>query len=86
MPVRELIQKFDLPVPDEIQKAANDHKYRDFLTVSLVVNKKDVFPDNWIYIHDPNVEVGRIQNFKNWSDDMVPSEEKNLSGARVFLF
>jgi protoporphyrinogen oxidase len=86
MPVRELIQKFDPPVPDEILKAATDLKYRDFLTVSLVVNKKDVFPDNWIYIHDPNVEVGRIQNFKNWSDDMVPSEEKTCLGLEYFCF
>jgi len=86
MPIRELIQKFDPPVPDEILKTANDLKYRDFLTVSLVVKKKDVFPDNWIYIHDPKVEVGRIQNFKNWSKDMVPSEEKTCLGLEYFCF
>lgn len=86
MPIRELIQKFDPPVPDEILQAANDLKYRDFLTVSLVVKKKEVFPDNWIYIHDPNVEVGRIQNFKNWSEDMVPEEEKTCLGLEYFCF
>lgn len=86
MPIRELIQKFDPPVPSEILKAATDLKYRDFLTVSLIVNKEEVFPDNWIYIHDPNVEVGRIQNFKNWSRDMVPSEQKTCLGLEYFCF
>jgi hypothetical protein len=86
MPIRELIQKFDPPVPKEVLEAATELKYRDFLTVSLVIDKPDVFPDNWIYIHDPNVKVGRIQNFKNWSDDMVPSEQKTCLGLEYFCF
>lgn len=86
MPIRELIQKLDPPVQKEILNAGNDLKYRDFLTVSLVVNKADVFPDNWIYIHDPNVQVGRIQNFKNWSSEMVPSEQKTCLGLEYFCF
>ena len=53
MPVRTLIQKFDPPVPDTVLAAADSLKYRDFLTVALVINKEHLFPDNWIYIHDP---------------------------------
>jgi len=86
MPIRELIQKFDPPVPKEVYDAATDLKYRDFLTVSLIIDKPDVFPDNWIYIHDPNIKVGRIQNFKNWSEDMVPSEQKTCLGLEYFCF
>ena len=86
MPIRELIQKIEPPVPNEVLEAATDLKYRDFLTVSLVINKTDLFPDNWIYIHDPNVKVGRIQNFKNWSEHMVPSEQKTCLGLEYFCF
>jgi len=46
--------------------------YRDFITAAVVIDRADVFPDNWIYVHDPGVKMGRIQNFKNWSADMVP--------------
>ncbi len=86
MTIRELIQKFDPPVPKEVYDAATNLKYRDFLTVSLIIDKPDVFPDNWIYIHDPNIKVGRIQNFKNWSEDMVPSEQKTCLGLEYFCF
>src|SRR5262249_43543552 len=60
--------------------------YRDFLTVVLIVNRKDAMPDNWIYIHDPSVKVGRIQNFKNWSPAMVPDPEKTSLGLEYFVF
>jgi len=86
MPVRELIQKMDPPVPDEIKTAANNLSYRDFLTVSLIVNKADLFKDNWIYIHDEDVKVGRIQNFKNWSPHMVPDPNKTCLGLEYFCF
>jgi len=67
MPIKELIQNFKAAVAEEVLKAANGLKYRDFITIALIVNKRNVFPDNWIYIHDPSVKLGRIQNFKNWS-------------------
>jgi hypothetical protein len=73
-------------VPEEVLKAANDLKYRDFITVALIVNKRDVFPDNWIYIHDPDVKLGRIQNFKNWSPYMVPDQNKTCLGLEYFCF
>ena len=86
MPIRELIQKIEPRPPDKVLNAANMLKYRDFLTVSLIINRKDVFPDNWIYIHDPRVKLGRIQNFKNWSPEMVPDPEKTCLGLEYFCF
>ena len=86
MPIRELIAKLDPPPPPEIQAAAKSLQYRDFLTVALVLKRKDLFPDNWIYIHDPEVLVGRIQNFKNWSPDMVPDQDYTCLGLEYFCF
>jgi len=86
MPVKEAIQKFKPDVPKTVLDAANDLKYRDFITVALIVNKRDIFQDNWIYIHDPEVKVGRIQNFKNWSPHMVPNQDKTCLGLEYFCF
>jgi protoporphyrinogen oxidase len=86
MPIRELLQRLTPAAPEEVLKAANDLKYRDFLTVALIVNKAEVFPDNWIYIHDPAVKVGRVQNFKNWSPYMVPDTNKSCLGLEYFCF
>ncbi len=60
-------------------------KYRDFLTIVLVVDQADLFPDNWIYIHEPQVKMGRIQNFKNWSPYMVPDQSKTCLGLEYFV-
>jgi protoporphyrinogen oxidase len=86
MPIRELIQKFDPKVPEPILKAAFDLKYRDFILVALVVNQPRIFADQWIYVHDNRVKVGRIQNFKNWSKDMVPDPNKSCLGMEYFCF
>jgi len=86
MPLREVFQKFKPEVPKEALDAANDLKYRDFLTVALIINKPEVFPDTWIYIHDPDMKVGRIQNFKNWSPFMVPDPKKTCLGLEYFCF
>ncbi len=86
MPMQELVRKMDPPPPDEVREAAEKLGYRDFLTVSLVINKADLFLDNWIYIHDPDVKVGRIQNFKNWSPLMVPDPNKTCLGLEYFCF
>lgn len=83
MPVSEFVKKLD-PVPADVLEAANKLNYRDFLTVCLIVNKTDLFPDNWIYIHSPDVKVGRIQNFKNWSPDMVPDLSMTSLGLEYF--
>jgi protoporphyrinogen oxidase len=69
-----------------VQAAARNLHYRDFLTIALVVNKAELFPDNWIYIHEPGVKVGRIQNFKNWSPHMVPDPARTCLGLEYFCF
>ena len=84
MPVTDFVKKLSPSAPAEVVKAAEQLKYRDFLTVCLIVNQPDLFPDNWIYVHDPSVKVGRIQNFKNWSPDMVPDKNKTSLGLEYF--
>ena len=84
MPVTELSIKLNPHLEPEIRSAAGRLHYRDFLPVCLVVNKRDVFPDNWIYVHDPAVQVARIQNYKNWSPDMVPNEDMSSLGLEYF--
>ena len=86
MPIRELVQALDPFAPKLVRQAAARLRYRDFLIVSLIVNRKEVIPDNWIYIHEPSVHVGRIQNFKNWSPDMVPDPNKTCLGMEYFVF
>lgn len=86
MPIRELIQKLDPPAPKSVRAAATNLHYRDFLIVVLIASKADLFPDNWIYIHDPDVKLGRIQNFKNWSPHMVPDASKTCLGLEYFCF
>lgn len=83
MPLQELVARID-QAPDDVRRAAGQLRYRDFLTVALVINRDDIFPDNWIYIHSPEVKVGRIQNFKNWSEDMVPDRRKTCLGLEYF--
>jgi protoporphyrinogen oxidase len=82
-PVQELVEKLS-PRPISLFHA-RALRYRDFLTVALMVNKTDLFPDNWIYIHDPSVKVGRVQNFGSWSPEMVPAGMSCL-GLEYFCF
>jgi protoporphyrinogen oxidase len=84
MPVTEFINRLDPPPPAEVLAASGRLRYRDFLTVCLIIDQPDLFPDNWIYIHEPNVKVGRIQNFKNWSPDMVPDQSQTSLGLEYF--
>ena len=84
MPISELIRKLDPPAPPEVLAAAEGLTYRDFISVILIVRQPDLFPDNWIYIHSPEVRVGRVQNFKNWSPDMVPDPATSALGLEYF--
>ncbi len=85
MPFTSLARIVDPPVPDEVLAAAADLRYRDFLTVALVVPEERGFPDNWIYIHSPEVKVGRIQNFGSWSPFMV-KDGRTCLGMEYFVF
>jgi protoporphyrinogen oxidase len=82
--MRELADRIE-PKPQTIVEA-NRLNYRDFLTVALMIRSKDLFPDNWIYIHDSKVLVGRVQNFRSWSPEMVPDPTIACVGLEYFCF
>ena len=86
LPIRDLIRAMSPRAPENVIRAAESLKYRDFLTVVLIVDRPQTFPDNWIYIHEPSVKLGRIQNFKNWSPDLVPDPQKTSLGLEYFCF
>lgn len=83
-PMRELAARLQ-PLPATLSQAA-DLRYRDFLTVALMIRSPDLFPDNWIYIHDSKVKVGRVQNFRSWSPEMVPDPAIACVGLEYFCF
>lgn len=86
MPIRELARKLVPQMSAAALDAAEHLNYRDFLVVTLVVKDRDLFDDNWIYIHEPGVKVGRIQNFKSWSPEMIPDASLNCYGMEYFCF
>lgn len=83
-PMRELAARVH-PLPATMPQASN-LRYRDFLTVALMIKSEDLFPDNWIYIHDSKVKVGRVQNFRSWSPEMVPDPDIACVGLEYFCF
>jgi len=85
-PMRELVCGLSPNVSERTKHAAESLKYRDFLTVMLILKERHMFDDNWIYIHDPSVKVGRVQNFRSWSPEMVPDPEKVSYGLEYFCF
>ena len=86
MPIRELVNQIEPRLPREAIAAADALRYRDFLTVGLIVKDQNPFDDNWIYIHDPSVKVGRVQNYKSWSPEMVPDPAYSCYGLEYFCF
>ena len=84
MPLRALIESLSPPAPEAVRHAAARLQYRAFITVALIIDVADIFADNWIYVHDPSVKLGRIQNFKNWSPEMVPDAGKTCLGLEYF--
>jgi protoporphyrinogen oxidase len=73
-------------VPAAVASAASGLRYRDFLTVALILDGPDPFPDTWIYVHEPGVQVARIQNFRAWSPFMVPDPRASCIGLEYFCF
>ncbi len=85
MPIRDLVRSLD-EAPTDVRFAGEGLSYRDFLTVALMLDQDNLFPDNWLYIHTPGVRVGRIQNFNNWSRAMVPDAGRTCLGLEYFCF
>ncbi len=86
LPLRATAGIADPAPPPEVVEAAKGLRYRDFITVALVLDGEDLFPDNWIYIHEPSVRVGRIQNYRSWSPWMVPDPDTACVGLEYFAF
>ncbi len=84
MPISELVLKMNPKPPVDVLKSAKNLKYRSFIIISLILDKKECFPDNWVYIHSPEVKLGRIQNFKNWSIHMLKDKNKTVLGMEYF--
>jgi protoporphyrinogen oxidase len=84
MPLMELVARLDPPPPDDVLQAARGLQYRDFILVGLIIDREHVLRDNWLYVHSPEVKVGRIQNYKNWSAAMVPDLGKTSLGMEYF--
>jgi protoporphyrinogen oxidase len=84
--LRSLVRALTPTVPAAVLAAGDGLRYRDFVVVALILNRENLFPDNWIYIHTPGVQVGRVQNFNNWSRAMVPVPGKTCLGLEYFCF
>lgn len=84
IPIRELIEKLDPAAQPGLQAAAGKFHYRDFILVALMVRGGNLFPDNWIYVHDPAVTAGRVQNYGNWSPEMTPHPDLTCLGVEYF--
>jgi len=84
MPISALLEAMDPPVPDDVLRAAKSLRYRAHITVGLVVPEEFSFPDNWIYINDANVKVGRVQNFGRWSPYLV-KDGRTCLGLELFV-
>ena len=84
MPLPELVARFDPPAPEAVLSAARELAYRAFLIIVIILDEAAMFPDQWLYIHSPDVKVGRIQNFKNWSAAMVPDSQTTSLGMEYF--
>jgi protoporphyrinogen oxidase len=86
IPLRTVVGVAEPAPPREVTVAAAGLRYRDFLTVALPVDGEPPFPDNWVYVHDPGVRVGRIQNFRAWSPWMTPDPRRSCVGLEYFCF
>ncbi len=86
MPLADLIFALDPPPPEEVLEAAEGLRQRSFLTAALIVAEPDPFPDQWIYVHEPQVRLGRVQNYRNWSPAMVPDEDHCCIGVEYFAW
>jgi protoporphyrinogen oxidase len=85
-PIRDLFRALDPAPSARARKAAEALRYRDFLVVALMLRDRGRFDDNWIYIQDRGVKVGRVQNFKSWSPEMVPDPAMACYGMEYFCF
>lgn len=85
IPLTELVERMTPAAPPDVLASARALTYRHLLTIDLIVNAPMLFPDTWIYVHSPDLQVGRIQNFGNWSPEMVPDPRTSALGLEYFV-
>ena len=85
MPLTDAVKMLEPQPPEYVTAATKKLRFRDFLIVNIILDKEHVFPDQWIYVHSPEVKVGRIQNYKNWSPAMVIDPRKTSLGIEYFV-
>jgi protoporphyrinogen oxidase len=85
-PMAELVRSITPPLSAEAVRAAGLLRYRDFLTVGLMVKGRGAVDDNWLYIHDPEIRAGRVQNYRSWSPELLPNEDCSCYGLEYFCF
>jgi len=86
MPITELVLRMSPRAPEEVLEAAGRLRYRSIITVNLLFKTKTALPDNWIYLHSPEVAAGRLQLYENWSPSMVPRPGTSSAGFEYFCF
>ncbi len=86
IPLTLLVLRMDPPPPPDVVEAARSLRFRHLLTIDLIVDHPDLFPDNWVYVHERSLQLGRVQNFKNWSPEMVPDPRRTSLGLEYFCF
>jgi len=84
MPLNAFISAMEPAPPQEVLDASSRLKFRSILVANLICRNPDIFPDNWIYIHSPDIKLCRIQNYKNWSSLMVPDARHSSLGLEYF--
>ena len=85
-PLRELVLHLEPEPPAEVLAAARALRFRGLLTVAVILEAADLFPDNWVYVHEPQVRMGRIQSPRNWSPAMAPDSDRTLLGLEYFCW
>jgi protoporphyrinogen oxidase len=85
IPLTELVERMTPAAPPDVLASARALTYRHLLTIDLIVDAPELFPDTWIYVHSPDLQVGRIQNFGNWSPEMIPDPRTSALGLEYFV-
>jgi protoporphyrinogen oxidase len=86
MPITDLVLKMQPVSPGPVIAAAKELRYRSIITVNVILDGPAFFPDNWIYLHDPQIKAARMQLYKNWSPCMVPGNESDSISLEYFSF
>jgi len=85
IPLSEFVMCLRPQAPRDVIRAAESLRFRSFISVNLIFDRPEIFEDHWLYIHTPQIRAGRVQNFKNWSDAMVPDPDKTSLGVEYFV-